>query len=146
MMKDVPVNLVNEASRFLIPIIFSKDNSSILYSFGFKGVYVDDYGYRSKFENCLFFLFNTKAKFFTEFEKKIANFDSFIDWYDVDENLRMFVFRVNELYHADIQAFKDNRLNELSENYYEVSHPISLVGINVDLSKEIYRFEATNRK
>lgn len=136
---------INETSRLLVPIIFSKDNIGILHSFGFKGAYIDDYGYRSKFKNCLFFLFNTKAKFFSEFEKKIADFDSFIDWYDVDDTQRMYVFRVNSLYYPDIKAFKDNKLNELSENYYEVSHPVTLVGINVDLSKEIYRFEAVNR-
>lgn len=134
---------VNESTRLLVPIIFSRDNASILNSFGFKGVYLDDYGYRSKFENCLFFLFNTKVKFFPEFEKKIANFDSFIDWYDVDNDHRMYIFRVNSLYHADIKAFRNNKLNELSENYYQVSHPISLNGINVDLSKEIYRFEGS---
>jgi hypothetical protein len=57
----------------------------------------------------------------------------------------MYIFKVNSIYHKDIEAFRDNRLNELSENYYQVSHPISLNGINVDLSKEIYRFEAVNR-
>lgn len=133
----------NEATRILVPIIFSKDNIAILNSFGFKGVYLDDYGYRSKFENCLFFLFNVKVKFFTEFEKKIVSFDSFTDWYDVDDNHRMYIFRVNSLYHKDIQAFRNNKLNELSENYYLVSHPVSLNGINVDLSKEIYRFEGS---
>ena len=135
----------NETTKLLIPIIFKKENLNLLQTFGLKGAYVDDYGYRSKFQNCLFFLFNRKTRFFDEFEKKIVNFESFIDWYDVNEDTRMYVFRVSPIYHPDIQAFKDNRLDELSENYHEVGYPISLVGINVDLSKEIYRFEGTIR-
>lgn len=145
-MQYKPATFVNNSSRLLVPIIFSKENAHLLFNLGLKGVYLDDYGYRSKFNDCLFFLFNTTGKFYTEFEKKIIDFESFYDWYDVDSTHRMYVFRVSPVYKKDLLSFRNNKLNELSEEFYKITpEETYLNGINVDLSKEIYRFEAINK-
>jgi hypothetical protein len=139
------VNFPNQSTRFLCGIIFNKKNVSLLKSFGLVATFVDDYGYRSKYQDCLFFLFKSDTHYFAEFEKRVVDFESFFDWYDVNDKLRMYVFKVDSTYRKDLDNFKGNRLNEMSELFYEVQNtPVILANIDVDLSKEIYRFEAVN--
>lgn len=146
LMKYNAVKYVNDSTRFLIPIIFSPEAVASLSIYGLQGVYLDDYGYRSKFLNCLFFLFKPKSSHYSEFEKKIADFESFTDWYELKDGKRMYVFKIHPAYYEDIESFRSNRLEEMSERFYEISEPgLNLLGVNVDLSKEIYRFEAANQ-
>jgi hypothetical protein len=78
---------------------------------------------------------------FEEFQKKITSFDSFYDYYEVEDKI-MFVFRVNSIYRRDIEMFKQNRFHDMSEDYKLLFHRnIKFNDIDMDLPKEIYRFE-----
>jgi len=134
----------NNTTKFLCPMIFTSgaNASRLLSNFGLVNVYVDDYGYKCKYTNCLFFLFKpTDKEAFQMFEDKITNFDSFYDYYDVDE-MRMFVFKTSSLYHRDIELFKQGRFEEMSKDYKSLLHrDINFKDVVVDIPKEIYRFE-----
>lgn len=136
----------NNTTKFLSPLIFTSgaNASRLLANFGLVNVYLDDYGYKSKYTNCLFFLFKPNDKdAFEMFEDKITNFDSFYDYYDIDEK-RMYVFRPNKIYHRDIELFKQGRFEEMSQDYKALLHKhISFDGVVIDISKEIYRFDVS---
>ena len=134
----------NNTTKFMSPLIFTSGAQAarLLYNFGLVNVYLDDYGYKSKFTNCLFFLFKPSDKdAFEMFEDKITGFDSFYDYYDV-EDMRMFVFKTSSLYHRDIELFKQGRFEEMSKDYKSLLHrDINFKDVVVDIPKEIYRFE-----
>ena len=138
----------NNTTKFLSPLIFTSgaNASRLLANFGLVNVYLDDYGYKSKYTSCLFFLFKPNDRnAFEMFEDKITNFDSFYDYYDVDEK-RMYVFRPNKIYHKDIELFKQGKFNEMSQDYKALLHKhISFDGVVIDIPKEIYRFELSLR-
>ena len=136
---------LNNSTRFLSPLIFTargEESLRVLLNFGLINVYVDDYGYKSKYLYCLFFLFKpTDKAAFEEFQKKITSFDSFYDYYEVEDKI-MFVFRVNSIYRRDIDLFKQNRFHDMSEDYKILFHRnIKFNDIDMDIRKEIYRFE-----
>ncbi len=136
---------LNYTTRFLSPLIFTArgdESLRVLLNFGLINVYVDDYGYKSKYLYCLFYLFKpTDKAAFEEFQKKITSFDSFYDYYEVEDKI-MFVFRVNSIYRRDIEMFKQNRFHDMSEDYKLLFHRnIKFNDIDMDLPKEIYRFE-----
>ena len=82
-----------------------------------------------------------KALTFNEFQKKITNFDSFYDYYELEDKI-MFVFRVNSIYRRDIDLFKQNRFHDMSDDYKILFHRnIKFNDIDIDIRKEIYRFE-----
>lgn len=134
----------NNTTKFLTPMIFTTGANALrmLSNFGLVNVYVDDYGYKSKYQSCLFFLFNPpESASFEVFQDKITSFDSFYDFYDID-TLRMFVFRPNVTYIKDIDLFKQGRFKEMSVDYRALLHRnTSFDGVVIDIPKEIYRFE-----
>jgi hypothetical protein len=143
--KKVVDTSLNYTTRFLSPLIFTArgdESLRVLLNFGLINVYIDDYGYKSKYLYCLFYLFKpTDKAAFEEFQKKITSFDSFYDYYEVEDKI-MFVFRVNSIYRRDIEMFKQNRFHDMSEDYKLLFHRnIKFNDIDMDLPKEIYRFE-----
>ena len=75
--KFVNVNQLTDTGRLLTSMIFNKKSLSILHSYGLMNVYLDDYGCSKRYEDCLFFLFNSKnINNYDEFEKTLANFKS----------------------------------------------------------------------
>jgi len=138
----------NNTTKFLSPLIFTSgaNASRLLANFGLVNVYLDDYGYKSKYNSCLFFLFKpTDKDAFEMFENKITNFDSFYDYYDVDD-MRMYVFKPSSIYHRDIELFKQGRFEEMSKDYKSLLHQhINFNDVVVDIPKEIFRFELSLR-
>jgi hypothetical protein len=134
----------NNTTKFLTPMIFTSGAQAarLLFNFGLVNVYLDDYGFRVKHCNCLFFLFEpVDSAAFKAFEGKITNFDSFFDYYEVDERI-MYVFKPNKVYHKDLEMFKQGRFDEFSEDYKILLHKdIKFDDVVVDITKEIYRFE-----
>ena len=142
--KMIGLNL-NNTTRFLSPLIFTArgdESLRVLLNFGLINVYIDDYGYKSKYLYCLFYLFKpTDQTAFEEFQKKVTSFDTFYDYYEVDDKI-MFVFRPNQIYRRDIEMFKQNRFHDMSEDYKLLFHRNTKFNeIDMDLTKEIYRFE-----
>lgn len=136
---------LNNTTRFLSPLIFTAkgdESLRVLLNFGLINVYIDDYGYKSKYLYCLFYLFKpTDLNAFAEFQKKITSFDSFYDYYEVEGKL-MFVFRPNSIYRRDIDMFKQNRFHDMSKDYKILFHRNTKFNkIDIDITKEIYRFE-----
>jgi hypothetical protein len=136
---------INNTTRFLSPLIFTArgdESLRVLINFGLINVYIDDYGYKSKYLYCLFYLFKpTDLSAFEEFQKKITSFDTFYDYYEVDDKM-MFVFRPNSIYRRDIEMFKQNRFHDMSEDYKILFHRNTKFNeIDMDITKEIYRFE-----
>lgn len=141
----VIVNQPTQTAKYLTPLIFNKEALSSLAAFGLVNVYFDDYGQHNKYNNCLFFLFavNHDAEY-DRLEKTLANFKSFYDYYDVLENgmeLRMFVFRVHDVYLQDLFSFKSERFDELSPRFYSISEAgVGPEDFKFNFQDEIYRF------
>jgi hypothetical protein len=129
----------NLTTKLLNTFIFKPESLSFLAHGGLVNSYLDDYGYRCKHEDCLFFLFNTKSKYYTQLEKVITNFKSFTDWYELNENQRMLVFKVGLAYKNDLRNFKANIFNDFSSDALCIL-PIVNFNFTLDYSKEIYRY------
>jgi hypothetical protein len=141
----VVLNQYTLTSRYLTPMIFNKDALASLSVFGLMNVYLDDYGSSKKYDNCLFFLFAVSDDLeFNKLQKTIANFNSFYDYYDINEGgqeLRMFVFKVHNIYERDLFSFKHNRMDELSESFLKLlDNDVDFTNLIVNLPGEIYRF------
>jgi hypothetical protein len=141
----VVLNPYTLTSRFLTPIIFNRDALASLSVFGLMNVYLDDYGSSKKYTNCLFFLFAVSDDMeFNRLEKTIANFNSFYDYYDINEGgqeLRMFVFRIHKIYERDLFSFRHNRMDELSESFLDLfDDDVDFKKLEFNLPSEIYRF------
>jgi hypothetical protein len=130
---------LNLTSKLLCPFIFKKESFPFLINGGLINVYLDDYGCKSKYSNCLFFLFNTSNKYYLELERNITDFKSFFDWYDVKENFRMLLFKVGPAYQKDLQNFRYNILDDFSSDALIV-FPITSFNFTVDYTQEIYRY------
>lgn len=127
-------------AKLLSPMIIHKESFSLLKNYGLENVYVEDYGHRNKYFNCLFFLFNPNPRVdFFKFEKELSGFKSFYDWYEVGDK-KMYVFRVGHVYLRDLAMFKQNRFQDLSPEYHALIPKEQLNHIYFDHSKEIYRF------
>ena len=131
---------LTNTAKFLSPLVVRKESFPMLRNFGLENVYIDDYGHRNKYTNCLFYLFkpNLNVDFF-KFEKEMSNFHSFYDWYELGEK-KMFVFKVNPIYGEDLIDFKQNKFTNFSEEFLKIVPLDSLKTVYFDLSKEIYRF------
>ena len=141
----VLVSTPTNTARFLTCMIFNKDALATLRTYGLVNVYLDDYGYSKKYKDCLFFLFHLKDnKDFDEFQFKLADFTSFYDFYDVvtpDNIMRMYVFKVHDVYRRDLFSFKHSRLDELSKTFLNIADPeADFSKVQVDVTQEIYRF------
>jgi len=107
--------------------------------------YLDDYGHSKKYKDCLFFLFHLKdTKEFDQFQFKLGDFTSFYDFYDVrtpTNTMRMYVFKVHDLYRMDLFSFKHGRFDELTNYFKSISDPeIDFCKLKLDITQEIYRF------
>lgn len=144
--KFVNVNQLTDTGRLLTSMIFNNKSLPILQSYGLMNVYLDDYGCFKRYEDCLFFLFNNKKiTNYDEFEKTLANFKSFYDYYDVKYpehlgELRMYVFKVHNLYRKDLFAFKHERFHELSDDYFKIAPQTDFSNVSLNYDREIYRF------
>lgn len=138
------VENANNTTKFLTPLIFNSGAHAnrLLKNFGLVNVYIDDYGYKSKYNNCLFFLFEPVDSIaFVGFEEKITGFASFYDYYDIGK-LRMYIFRPSSMYQRDIELFKQGRFQEMSKDYKMLIHPqTDFTDVVIDFTKEIFRFE-----
>ena len=133
---------INITTRFLINLVFSKTSLPMLMESGLVNAYLDDYGYKCKYQNCLFFLFNTSSKYYSALENKIASFESFLDWYDIPETtLRMLVFKIGHTYRIDLNNLKHMNNFEFSEEFKRATRLEDNVKIKLDYSKEIYRYQ-----
>lgn len=132
----------NITTKFLVNLVFNKSALPMLVESGLVNVYLDDYGYRCKYQNCLFFLFNTNNRYYYSLEKKITEFKAFLDWYDVDNSgLRMLVFKIGHAYQLDLRNLKQMRNLCFSEEFKRATRLEDNVTINLDYSKEIYRYK-----
>jgi hypothetical protein len=140
------INKQTLTSQYLSALVFNNQALPTLRSFGLINVYLDDYGHSKRHSgDCLFFLFSNKNKpDYDSFERKIADFASFHDYYEVpqpEDLQRMYIFKVHPAYRRDLFSFKYNRLDELSEQFFRVVDPqINVSELKVELDKEIYRF------
>lgn len=140
------INKQTLTSRYLSALIFNREALPTLRSFGLINAYLDDYGYHKRYSaDCLFFLFSSKGKQeYDSFERKISDFASFHDYYEVpqpEDLQRMYVFKVHPVYKRDLFSFKHNRFDELSSQFFSVvDSEINVKELYVDLDKEIYRF------
>lgn len=130
---------LNLTTKLITSFIFMPDSFSLLLGSGLVNAYLDDYGYRCKYKDCLYFLFNTQSKLYPDLEKKITSFKSFHDWYDVDDKFRMLVFKVGPNYKQDFKNFKSNKFDDFSTAALSVL-PIRSFNFELDYSKEIYRY------
>ena len=131
---------LNLTTKLITSFIFMPESFSLLLGSGLVNAYLDDYGYRCKYKDCLFFLFNTKAKYYPDLEKKISSFKAFHDWYDIDDQFRMLVFKVGPNYKKDFKNFKVNKFDNFSTAALSVL-PIRSFNFELDYSKEIFRYE-----
>lgn len=143
--KFVLVNPPTNTAKYLTTLVFNKEALSVLRSYGLVNVYLDDYGHTKKYKDCLFFLFFLKDDLvYEEFQNKLANFNSFYDYYDVvtpANTMRMYVFKVHDLYRQDLFSFKHSRFDEFTKHFYDVSESdLDFSKVTLDLSEEIYRF------
>lgn len=143
--KFVLVNPPTNTARYLISIIFNKDALAVLRTYGLLNVYLDDYGHTKRYKDCLFFLFKlAEDKEYREFEVRIADFNSFYDYYDIetpDGTLRMYVFKVHDLYRQDLFSFKHERFDEFTKHFLSISDSeVDFSTVKINLVEEIYRF------
>lgn len=129
---------LNLTTRILFGFIFDKNSLSALVSAGLINVYLDDYGTKNKYKNCLFFLFNVNNKYYNDLEKQIIGFKSFLDWYDINENTRMLVYKVGN-YKQDLEKFKSGEINGFSP-MAEAVMPVTTINAELNYEKEIYRY------
>ena len=141
----VLVNTPTNTARFLTCMIFNKDALATLRTYGLVNVYLDDYGHSKKYKDCLFFLFHLKeTKDFDQFQFKLADFTSFYDFYDITtptNTMRMYVFRVHDLYRRDLFSFKHGRFDEFTTQFKSICDPeTNFSEVKLDITQEIYRF------
>ena len=136
-----PFEQLTVSASVLSLTVFKQGSFPMLRNFGLENVYVDDYGCKKRHENCLFYLYSPNRKVdYLSFERSIADFNSFYDWYDVEDK-RMYIFKVNPIYLEDYHDIKQNRFNNLSPEFTEINKiKLSDGDIFFDPSKEIFRF------
>lgn len=145
----VLVNKPTMTTRYLTPLIFNKDAVATLRVYGLVNVYLDDYGASKRYKDCMFFLFQTSRDAeYDSFEKKIADFNSFYDYYEVENiqqpefPMRMYVFKVHKVYLRDLFSFKHGRFDELTRAFLDISDPeLDISTLKIDITEEIYRFK-----
>lgn len=142
--KFVLLETPTKTALHLTPMIFNKDALAVLRTYGLLNVYLDDYGSTKKYKDCLFFLFKTiDTKDFHEFQHKIADFNSFYDYYDIETangSLRMFVFKVHDVYRRDLFSFRHSRFDELSDHFLHIVDEQDFTEVKINVAEEIYRF------
>ena len=128
-------------SKLFTGLIFNSSSLPMLVDSGLINVYIDDYGHNCRYQNCILFLFDTSFRFYSSLEEKVASFQSFYDWYDVGaQKQRMLVFKVGPTYQNDFYKLKHMIPGKYSDEFKKVTNLHSDLIINMDLSKEIYRY------
>lgn len=130
----------NLSTKFFLSLVFKRDSFPMLLASGLVNAYIDDYGYRCRYHNCLLVLFNTNAKYYPILEEKLSGFQAFHDWYDVNEHLRMLVFKIGIVYKKDFYNVKHMVDTNYSEEFKKVTNLQENLIMDIDHSKEIYRY------
>lgn len=141
----VLVSIPTSTARFLTCMVFNKDALATLRTYGLVNVYLDDYGHSKKYKDCLFFLFHLReTKDYEEFQAKIADFTAFYDYYDIpngDSMMRMYVFKVHNVYRRDLFSFRHGRFDEFTSSFLDIADPeADFSKVEIDITQEIYRF------
>jgi len=149
----MPFNQFNNTSKFLSHLIFQNESFSVLKNFGLENVFIGDYGYKRMHNFCLYFLINPQVDIdgidYAKFEEKITSFDSFYDWYDIEDKKktkRMYVFNVHPFYREDFYNFTNNNFKKLSKSYWKslgARVELDISHVEFLLENEIYRFKNT---
>lgn len=141
MASSVDLSRFNMASKIFTGLVFSKGSLPMLVESGLINVYLDDYGHKCRYQNCILFLFNTSARFYPTLEQKVADFESFYDWYDVGvDKQRMLVFKIGKIYKEDFYNLKHMIPAKYSDEFKKVTNLHSDLILRIDHSKEIYRY------
>lgn len=131
----------NMASKLFTGLIFSRGALPMLVEAGLINAYIDDYGHKCRYQNCVLFLFNTSARLYTALEEKIVCFQSFYDWYDVGvDKQRMLVFKVGDAYQDDFYKLKHMIPTKYSDEFKKVTNLHTDLIMRIDHSREIYRY------
>jgi hypothetical protein len=148
-MGNVISNMDNYTTSVLYPLVFQKGSLKTLKNVGLLGVYIDDYGSRKKYRNCIFFHFKVKSEFLNTsrqgvkiqgFMESVLEFNSFYDFYETDEGL-MLVFKYNPMFSNDVKRFKEGEFSKFSSMFLTQVNNEFTSDVEMDLSKEIYRFK-----
>ena len=141
MESNVDLNRFNMTSKLFAGLIFNKGSLPMLVESGLVNVYIDDYGHRCRYQNCILFLFDTSARFYATLEEKVSNFQAFYDWYDVGvKNHRMLVFKIGHVYQDDFYKLKHMIPSNYSDEFKKVTNLHTDLIMRIDHSKEIYRY------
>ena len=131
---------LNVSTKCLVNLVFSPNSLSMLLESGLINVYIDDYGHKCRYKDCLLFLFDTDSRYYNSLERKITAFQSFCDWYDVSPSRRMLVFKIGSAYKNDLDNFKHMGTMEFSEGFQKVTGLENSASIiDLELKREIYR-------
>lgn len=142
----------NYATRLLYAMIFKGNEFDILKNNGLVSCYIDDYGAKKKYKNCIFFLFkmkptdHIKAKGKTleafKFLESMTSVFTMVDYYEVDEEQCMFVFKCPKVFKEDLLKFKEGKLGRLHVDFHRMAYPELLEDQEMNWKQEIYRMEA----
>lgn len=140
-MGTVNIASLNLTTKLLSGFIFAPESLVPLLDFGLVSIYLEDYGHRLKYKNCLLALFDTRNPKYALAEQKITEFPSFSDYYDLkdDSGLRMLVFKVLPNLVVDLSSFKSG-IMEFSDAALKVMPVVAFKNITLDIEKEIYRY------
>jgi hypothetical protein len=149
-------NNYNLTTRFLSCTVIKPDGLDILIKHGLKNVYIDNYTHKKKYEGCLHFLMDPtttlEAKSYQDLEKDLTSFESFYDYYDLNENgrdIRVYVFRIHSIYKDDVESFRLGNYYDLSTLYWKTIGVNKQAGINVlnklktfneNIEEEVYNY------
>lgn len=130
--------------------------------------------YKDTTKKFIYFLFNVEdKKDFTSQEEVIKKFSNWIDYYDLDDDKVMHVLEVPQKHIGDINKFLMGKFSEFSDNlkkkytnsftkgivykletarqemsrFYDFEIPAGAEYMSIpDMSKEVFRFEETDKK
>lgn len=140
--------VTNDTTNILYGLIFQQGAMPTLRRAGLLGIYLDDYGTRKKYLDCIFFHFRTPDNLLIQTRtgitpasllNNITEFKSFYDFYETDEGM-MFVFKYNPVFRQDIILFKQGKFSNFSKTFKDIVYSGKLEDKPVDITKEIYRY------
>lgn len=141
-------SVTNDTTNILYGLIFEQGSMPTLKRAGLLGIYLDDYGSRKKYLDCIFFHFHTPENLLVQTRNgvsaasllnSITEFKSFYDFYETDEGM-MFVFKYNPVFRQDVNYFKQGKFTQFSKTFKNIVYSGELQDKVVDISKEIYRY------
>jgi hypothetical protein len=149
----------NLTTKYLSKFIFTPESLEELYDTGLSKVYVDDYGVKVKYENCLLFLFSPvryqaereRTNNFDALMGKMSDFDSFYDYYEIKDPFEstMVVFNVPSTLTTDLFRFKKSAYQSLSEPCLDLLGLSSIDTYTIPtfhIEEEVYRFSLLSTK